>query len=61
MSENEAKHCFLRSLSCWSHKTLESNMSLFRITVAMRYGSNQKVQAHSQRPADSIYTSHLIG
>src|SRR5713101_8045913 len=27
MPENEAKHCFMRSLSYWSHKTLESNMS----------------------------------
>ena len=25
---SEAKHCFLRSLSYWSHKTPESNMSL---------------------------------
>src|SRR5712691_1974257 len=28
MPENEAKRCFMRSLSCWSHKTLESNMSV---------------------------------
>src|SRR5439155_9463433 len=28
MSESEAKLYFMRSLSCWSHKTLESNMSL---------------------------------
>jgi len=28
MPENEAKRCFMRSLSYWSHKTLESNMSL---------------------------------
>jgi len=27
MPENEAKRCFMRSLSYWSHKTLESNMS----------------------------------
>ena len=28
MSENGAKRYFMRSLSYWSHKTLESNMSL---------------------------------
>ena len=28
MPENEAKRCFMRSLSYWSNKTLESNMSL---------------------------------
>src|SRR5215470_3917383 len=28
MLESEAKGCFLRSLSYWSHKTPESNMSL---------------------------------
>ena len=28
MPENEAKRCFMRSLRYWSHKTLESNMSL---------------------------------
>src|SRR5712691_9961625 len=41
MSESEAQRYFLRSLSCWSHKTLESNMShrltriegLFRVRV----------------------------
>ena len=27
MPESEAKRCFLRSWSCWTHKTLESNMS----------------------------------
>ena len=26
-SASEAKRCFLHSLSCWSHKTLESNKS----------------------------------
>ena len=26
-STSEAKHCFLHSLSYWSRKTLESNMS----------------------------------
>jgi transposase-like protein len=28
MPENEAKRCCMPLLSCWSHKTLESNMSL---------------------------------
>jgi hypothetical protein len=28
MPENEAKRCFMGSLNYWSHKTLESNMSL---------------------------------
>src|SRR2546428_10174935 len=28
MPENEGKRCFMRSLSYWSNKTLESNMSL---------------------------------
>ena len=28
MSESEAKRCLVRSLSSWSHKTLESNMSV---------------------------------
>ena len=27
MPENEGKRCFMRSLSYWSNKTLESNMS----------------------------------
>jgi len=35
MSENEAKHCFLRSLSYWSHKTLESNMSQRRMRAVL--------------------------
>src|SRR2546428_12851386 len=30
MPENEAKRCFMRSWSYWSHKTLESNTSLQR-------------------------------
>ncbi len=30
MPENEAKRCFMGSLNYWSHKTLESNMSLTR-------------------------------
>ncbi len=28
MPANEAKRCFMGSLNYWSHKTLESNMSL---------------------------------
>jgi hypothetical protein len=28
MPESEAKRCFMRSLNCWSHKILESNMSV---------------------------------
>ena len=32
MRENEAKRCCMRSLSYWSNKTLESNMSLNRIS-----------------------------
>jgi transposase-like protein len=35
MSENGAKRCFLRSLRCWSHKTLESNMSVSRLHPAL--------------------------
>src|SRR5262245_57541445 len=30
-SASEAKRCFLRSLSCWSRKTLESNKSVHEI------------------------------
>src|SRR3989442_15128660 len=33
MPENEGKRCFMRSLSYWSNKTLESNMSLFEMLV----------------------------
>jgi hypothetical protein len=35
MSENGAKRCCMRSLSYWSHKTLESNMSLHLLKVAL--------------------------
>jgi hypothetical protein len=31
MPETEVKRCFMRSLSYWSNKTLESNMSLRRM------------------------------
>ena len=34
MPENEAKRCFMRSLSYWSHKTLESNMSVLKLSGA---------------------------
>src|SRR5215510_186905 len=41
-SASEAKRCFLRSLSCWSRKTLESNKSDYRVP-GIHHASGQRL------------------
>jgi hypothetical protein len=61
MSESEAKRCWVRSLRCWSHKTLESNMSVARSAprlLSTRVGDRgTHVQAHCRREGVSMRLS----
>jgi hypothetical protein len=38
-SASEAKRCLVRSVSCWSHKTLESNMRVARKEASLNHAS----------------------
>jgi uncharacterized protein len=60
MSENEAKHCFLRSLSYWSHKTLESNRALENIKAAAIIVESVGQVAFSSDPDDNIMLATAI-
>ncbi len=56
MAENGAKRCCMRSLRCWSHKTLESNMSHTRIIVFGRDGAQAQAvaEAIAQEPFHNV-------